>query len=132
MAIYCSGDIIGVNDASGRTSWAAGQPIPKGVWTEVLDSGLQSSAYSTSINCGELYSAIVLVFHNDDNVIYDAAVWLASGDHASASIVQVGRVYDTDRLDDLSISCSSGVKTITFGMDATSGSRLNAYIMRNQ
>ncbi len=132
MPIYCSGDIIGVNDASGRTSWAAGQPIPKGVWVEVLDSGLQSSAYSTSINCGELYSAIVVVFHNDDNAIFDAAVWLASGDHASASIVQTARVYDTDRLDDLSISCSSGVKTITFGMDATSGSRLNAYIMRNQ
>tara|TARA_Y100001963_G_scaffold62258_1_gene86893 strand:+ start:1021 stop:1419 length:399 start_codon:yes stop_codon:yes gene_type:complete len=132
MAIYCGGDIIGVNDASGRTSWAAGNAIPKGVWTEVLDSGLQSSAYSTSINCGELYSAIVLVFHNDDNAIYDAAVWLASGDHAGATIVQVGRVYDTDRLDDLTISCSSGVKTITFGMDATSGSRLNAYIMRNQ
>ena len=132
MPIYCSGDIIGVNDASGRTSWAAGQPIPKGVWTEVLDSGLQSSAYSTSISCGELYSAIVLVFHNDDNAIYDSAVWLASGDHASASIVQVGRVYDTDRLDDLTITCSSGVKEITFGMDATSGSRLTAYIMRNQ
>jgi len=132
MPIYCGGDIIGVNDASGRTSWAAGNSIPKGVWTEVLDSGLQSSAYSTSINCGELYSAIVVVLHNDDNAIYDAAVWLASGDYAGATIVQVGRVYDTDRLDDLSISCSSGVKTITFGMDATSGSRLNAYIMRNQ
>ena len=132
MAIYCGGDIIGVNDASGRTSWAAGQPIPKGVWTEVLDSGLQSTTYSQAVSVGELYSAIVLVFHNDDNAIYDSAVWLASGDHASASIVQVGRVYDTDRLDDLSISCSSGVKTITFGMDATSGSRLNAYIMRNQ
>ena len=132
MAIYLSGEMIGVNDASGRTSWAAGQPIPKGVWTEVLDSALQTSAYSTSISCGELYSAIVVVFHNDDNAIFDAAVWLDSGDNASASIVQVGRVYDTDRLDDLSISCSSGVKTITFGMDATSGSRLNAYIMRNQ
>ena len=132
MAIYCGGDIIGVNDASGRTSWAAGNAIPKGVWVEVLDSGLQSSAYSTTVNCGELYSAIVVVFHNDDNVIYDAAVWLASGDAASASIVQVGRVYDTDRLDNLSITSSNGEKTITFGMDATSGSRLTAYIMRNQ
>ena len=132
MAIYCGGDIIGVNDASGRTSWAAGQPIPKGVWTEVLDSGLQSTTYSQAVSVGELYSAIVLVFHNDDNAIYDSAVWLASGDHASASIVQVGRVYDTDRLDDLTITCSSGVKEITFGMDATSGSRLTAYIMRNQ
>ncbi len=132
MAIYCGGDIIGVNDASGRTSWAAGNAIPKGVWVEVLDSGLQSSAYSQAVSLGELYSAIVVVFHNDDNVIYDAAVWLASGDAASASIVQVGRVYDTDRLDNLSITSSNGEKTITFGMDATSGSRLTAYIMRNQ
>ena len=131
MAIYCGGDIIGCHDASGVTTWAAGNALPKGVWTTVLDSGLQSSAYSQAVSLGELYDAIVVVLHNDDNVIYDAAVWLASGDAASASIVQVGRVYDTDRLDDLTISSSNGTKTITFGMDATSGSRLVAFVMRN-
>ena len=69
MAIYCGGDIIGCHDASGVTTWAAGNTLPKGVWTTVLDSGLQSSAYSQAVSLGELYDAIVVVLHNDDNVI---------------------------------------------------------------
>ena len=53
MAIYLSGQMIGVNDASGRTSYNPGQQIPKFCWTKVHDRGALSRDYSVDVYTGE-------------------------------------------------------------------------------
>jgi len=131
MAIYMSGDMIGVNDASGRTSYDPGQQIPKFCWTMVHNSGILSSDYSVDVNTGEWYGAMISITHNDDNVMYDNDLWFGSGDYYAATVVQLGRVGDVDRISDPTVATSNGVRTITFAATGlTAGSTLRCYLMR--
>ena len=131
MAIYMSGDMIGVNDASGRTSYDPGQQIPKFCWTMVHYSGVLSSDYSVDVNTGEWYGAMISITHNDDNVMYDNDLWFGSGDYYVATVVQLGRVGDVDRISDPTVATSNGVRTITFAATGlTAGSTLRCYLMR--
>ena len=131
MAIYMSGDMIGVNDASGRTSYNPGQQIPKFCWTKVHDSGILSSDYSVDVNTGEWYGAMISITHNDDNVNYDNDLWFSSGDYYAATVVQLGRVGDVDRISDPTVATSNGVRTITFAATGlTAGSSIRCYLMR--
>jgi len=133
MAIYMSGDMIGVNDASGRTSYNPGQQIPKFCWTMVHNSGILSSDYSVDVNTGEWYNVQIIIVHNDSNNKYEIEWWLASGDHYGATASQMSRTGDVSVISDPSFSTSSAVKTVTFGMTGiTAGSVLRSYMMRLQ
>lgn len=131
MAIYLSGEMIGVNDASGRTTYNPGQQIPKFCWTKVHDSGTLSSDYSVDVSTGEWYGAFIAITHNDDNVNYDNDLWFGSGDYYAVSVVQLGRTGDVDRISDPTVATSSGVRTITFAATGlTAGSSIRCYLMR--
>ena len=133
MAIYLSGEMIGVNDASGRTSYNPGQQIPKFCWTMVHYSGLQSSDYSVDVNTGEWYGAFISLTHNDDNALYENELWFTSGDYYAATVVKLGDVGDAGagRISNPTIATSNGVRTITFaGTSFTSGSWLKCWVLR--
>jgi hypothetical protein len=131
MAIYMSGNMIGVNDASGRTSYDPGQQIPKFCWTMVHYSGLVSSDYSVDVDTGEWYGAMISIAHLDDNVMYDNDLWFGSGDYYAATVVQLGRIGDVDRISNPTVATSNGVRTITFAATGlTAGSWLKCWLMR--
>jgi hypothetical protein len=133
MAIYVSGDIIPVHDASGVTAWAAGNNLVYGVWTYVSNSGTQSSDWSSAVNTGEWWNVQIIMVHNDSNNKYEIEWWLASGDHYGATASQMSRTGDVSVISDPTFSTSASVKTVTFGMTGiTEGSVLRSYMMRLQ
>ena len=133
MAIYLSGELIGVNDASGRTSYNPGQQIPKFCWTMVHYSGLQSSDYSADVNTGEWYGAFVSLTHNDDNEKYENELWFTSGDYYGVASSSLGTTGDggAGRISAPKITTSSGIRTITVAATGlTAGSWVKCWVLR--
>ena len=133
MAIYLSGQMIGVNDASGRTTYNPGQQIPKFCWTKVHDSGTLSSDYSVDVSTGEWYGAFVSLTHNDDNALYENELWFSSGDYYAVASSSLGTTGDgaAGRISAPAIATSNGVRTITVAATGlTAGSWVKCWVLR--